>query len=109
VRRQDAAKYAREKDFEFSCCYEHYGLSVRQEESAEMERHLLRRRFQVFPHGFMVRLGGESGKCFDCPVLRLGGTWLFPLSSHKLVQICCSTPLCLNDFIYDAMYLLNLN
>jgi hypothetical protein len=80
VRRQDAAKYAREKDFEFSCCYEHYGLSVRQEDSSGMERHLLRRRFKVFPHGFMVMLGGELGKCFDCLVLGLGGTWLFPLS-----------------------------
>jgi hypothetical protein len=60
VRRQDAAKYAGEKYFEFSCCYEHYGLSVRQEESAGMERHLLRRRFQVFPHGFMVRLVGHT-------------------------------------------------
>jgi hypothetical protein len=37
ARRQDTAKYAGENIFEFSCCYEHYGLSVRQEESAEME------------------------------------------------------------------------
>jgi hypothetical protein len=41
----------------------------------------------VRPHGFMVRLGGESGKYFDCPVLWLGGTWMFPLSSHELFQI----------------------
>ena len=41
----------------------------------------------IRPHGFMVRLGGESGKCFGCPVLWLGGTWLFPLSSRELVQI----------------------
>ena len=67
--------------------------------SAGTEENLLRRRFQVFPHGFMVRLGGESGKCFVCSVLRLGGTWLFPLSSRKLVQICCSTP-SISEWLY---------
>jgi len=92
--------------FELSFYYEHYILSVRQEESSGMEIHLLRRRFQVFPHGFMVRIAGESGKCFDFPVLWLRGMWLFPLSSRKMVQICCDIPLYLNDFIYDALYLL---
>jgi hypothetical protein len=35
---------------------------VRQEESAEVEGHYGGGVFQVRPHGFMVRLGGESGK-----------------------------------------------
>jgi hypothetical protein len=48
--------------------------------------------FQVHPHGFMVRIGGESGKYFDCPILRLGGKCLFPLSSHKLFQIRLLSP-----------------
>jgi hypothetical protein len=28
----------------------------------QIEETLLKRRFQVLPHGFMVRLGGEPGK-----------------------------------------------
>jgi hypothetical protein len=47
----------------------------------------------------MVRLGGESGKYFGSPVLRLGGTWLFPLSSHKLIHIFYSTFLWLSVMI----------
>ena len=85
--------------FELSCCYEHYGLSVRQEESAEMEfpccyehcwvsvrqednywdwRTLLRRSFQFLPHGFMARLGGESGKKFWLPCSTVGRNVVVP-------------------------------
>jgi hypothetical protein len=69
----------------------------------------LKRIFQVLPHGFMVRLGGEPGQVIGCPVLRLGGTWLFPLSSRELVQICLPTFTLFNNYMSVVMHLLILN
>ena len=43
------------------CCYEHFFLSVRQEEVPILKT-IVEDEFWVFPHGFMVRLGAERDK-----------------------------------------------
>jgi hypothetical protein len=63
VRRQDTAKYAEEKRLLiFPFCYEHYQLSVRQEESAGVERTLLKSSFPSFPSWILGHARGELGK-----------------------------------------------
>ena len=49
--------------FELSCCYENCRLSVRQEDNYWNLKDIAEEEFfQIHPHGFMVRLGGELGK-----------------------------------------------
>jgi hypothetical protein len=93
VRRQDTAKYAGKKRLMIFLIVMNSSEWVWGKRNLLELKDILEGEFsQVRPHWFMVRLGGESGKWFWLPILRLGGTWLFPLSSRELVHIFWSTP-----------------
>jgi hypothetical protein len=83
-------EYPGKRDHWFSCCYEHYWLSVRQVESAENERHFWGGVFRVSHHGSMVGLGGELGKWFGCPILLVwisSGYWSLGMHAHMEVEV----------------------
>ena len=89
---------------ELSCCYEHCWVSVRQEENCWNWRTLLKRSFQVHPHGFMVRLGGESGKWLWLPCSTVGRnvvvSFVFSRIGFRYVDLPLSI---MNGYVFISM------
>ena len=89
----------------FLCCYEHYWVSVRQEESVGIEGNLWGEVFQVRPHGFMVRLGGESCKWFWLPYSTVGRNvvvpFVFPhIGSDMQIFSCFVWMICVSEIMH---------